>query len=127
MGNYLIVALGAAFGGAARHGTNLAMARLLGTGFPFGTLTANVLGSFIMGALTRLFLLHPEISQGWRLLLTTGVLGGYTTFSTFSLDAGVMIERGDWGVAFGYVLLSVSASIAGLFFGMALIGALARG
>lgn len=122
MGNFLIVAVGAGFGGAMRHGVNLLAARLLGTGFPFGTLAVNVLGSFLMGLLTQAFLARPEISQEWRLLITTGVLGGFTTFSTFSLDAAVLMERGATATAVGYVLLSVLASIGGLFLGMRMGG-----
>lgn len=118
MGNFLIVAVGAGFGGAMRHGVNLLAARLLGTGFPFGTLAVNVLGSFLMGLLTQVFLARPEITQEWRLLITTGVLGGFTTFSTFSLDAAVLMERGATAPAAGYVILSVLASIGGLFLGL---------
>lgn len=118
MGNFLIVAVGAGFGGAMRHGVNLLAARLLGTGFPFGTLAVNVLGSFLMGLLTQVFLARPEITQEWRLLITTGVLGGFTTFSTFSLDAAVLMERGATATAAGYVILSVLASIGGLFLGL---------
>ncbi|MFQ8431174.1 fluoride efflux transporter CrcB [Amaricoccus sp. W119] len=118
MGNFLIVAVGAGFGGAMRHGVNLLAARMLGTGFPFGTLAVNVLGSFLMGLLTQVFLARPEITQEWRLLITTGVLGGFTTFSTFSLDAAVLMERGAIATAAGYVILSVLASIGGLFLGL---------
>lgn len=122
MGNFLIVAIGAGFGGAMRHGVNLLAARLLGTGFPFGTLAVNVLGSFLMGLLTQVFLARPEITQEWRLLITTGVLGGFTTFSTFSLDAAVLMERGATATAAGYVILSVLASIGGLFLGLRIGG-----
>ncbi|TPE50190.1 fluoride efflux transporter CrcB [Amaricoccus solimangrovi] len=118
MGNYLIVALGAGIGGAMRHGVNVTAARLLGTGFPFGTLTVNVLGSFMMGLLTQVFLARPGIGQEWRLLITTGMLGGFTTFSTFSLDTAVLMERGAPATAAGYVALSLLASVGGLFLGL---------
>src|SRR5215203_5427516 len=85
---YLIVFLGAGTGGALRHGTNLACARLCGTAFPWGTLTVNVVGSLVMGLLTAWFAFWAGtgLTQHARLFLTTGVLGGYTTFSAFSLD-----------------------------------------
>ena len=127
MGGYLIVALGAGIGGALRHGVNVAAARLLGMGYPFGTITVNIVGSFVMGLLTRLFLAHPEISPSARLLLTTGVLGGFTTFSTFSLDAAVMIERNAWSTAAAYALASVAGSVAALFLGMWIGSGLDRG
>lgn len=116
---YLIVFLGAGVGGALRHGVNVAAARLLGYGFPFGTFVVNVLGSFAMGLLAGLFVYRAGIPQHMRLFLTTGILGGFTTFSTFSLDAALLIERHSWGVAAGYVVGSVAAAIAALFFGLA--------
>lgn len=116
---YLIVFIGAGIGGAARHGVNIGAARLLGTGFPYGTFIVNVAGSFAMGALAGYFALRPGVSQHFRLFLTTGFLGGFTTFSTFSLDAALMIERNDYALAAGYVLGSVIAGLAGLFLGLA--------
>ena len=86
---YLIVFLGAGIGGALRHGVNVGAARLLGTGFPFGTLIVNFVGSFAMGLLAGFFMYRSGIPQHVRLFLTTGILGGFTTFSTFSLDAAV--------------------------------------
>lgn len=120
MVEFLIVALGAGLGGALRHGVNLGAARLFGLGYPFGTVIVNLSGSFAMGLLTAAFLAHPAIAPAWRLALTTGVLGGFTTFSTFALDAGVMIERGAWPRAAFYVALSVAGAIAGLFLGLSL-------
>ena len=117
---YLIVFLGAGMGGALRHGVNLAAARLFGSGLPMGTLVVNVAGSFAMGALAGWFLLRPGYSQELRLFLTTGVLGGFTTFSAFSLDAALLIERGAWGTAALYALGSVVAAIGALFIGLAL-------
>ena len=117
---YLIVFLGAGVGGALRHGVNVGAVRLFGYGFPFGTLIVNVGGSFMMGAFAGYFAFRPGINQHMRLFLTTGVLGGFTTFSAFSLDAALLIERHSYGLAAGYVVGSVAASLSGLFFGLAL-------
>lgn len=114
----LQVAIGGALGASARYMTGIAMARLLGKGFPWGTLTVNVVGSFAMGALVVL-LAHLGGNR-WAPFLMTGVLGGFTTFSAFSLDAVTLYERGQTGVAAGYVAVSVVASIAALFAGMSL-------
>ncbi|CZT37306.1 MULTISPECIES: fluoride efflux transporter CrcB [Rhizobium/Agrobacterium group] len=96
-------------------------ARLFGFGFPYGTLTVNVVGSVVMGLLTEFFVFRSGLPQELRLFLTTGLLGGFTTFSTFSLDAVTLWERGQWGVAAGYVALSLVLSMAGLFVGLMLI------
>jgi len=116
---YLIVFLGAGIGGALRHGVNIAASRMFGFGFPYGTLIVNVAGSFIMGLLAGFFAYRAGIPQHVRLFLTTGILGGFTTFSTFSLDAAVLIERHSFGAAAGYVVGSVAAGLAALFFGLA--------
>ena len=116
---YLIVFLGAGIGGAMRHGVNVAATRLLGLGFPYGTVIVNVVGSFAMGLLAGYFAYRAGVPQHIRLFLTTGILGGFTTFSTFSLDAAVLIERHAYGAAAGYVVGSVAAALAGLFFGLA--------
>jgi CrcB protein len=118
---YLIVFLGGGLGAALRHGINLASARAFGTGFPYGTLLINITGSLVMGLAAAYFAFKGDASQHWRLFLTTGILGGYTTFSTFSLDAALLYERGEVGPAAVYVLASVALSIAGLFAGFALV------
>jgi CrcB protein len=118
---YLIVFLGGGLGAAIRHGINLAVVRIFGLGFPYSTLLINITGSAIMGMAVAYFATIGEASQHWRLFLTTGILGGYTTFSTFSLDAALLYERGEVGAAAFYVLASVILSIAGLFAGMALV------
>jgi CrcB protein len=115
---YLVVFLGGGLGAMLRHGVNLMAARVAGTAFPFGTLTVNVTGSIVMGLLAGYFALKGDASQHWRLFLTTGILGGYTTFSAFSLDAVALYERGAAGLALLYVLVSVVISIAGLFGGL---------
>ena len=116
---YLIVFIGAGIGGALRHGVNVAAGRLFGLGFPYGTFIVNVAGSFAMGLLAGFFAYRAGIPQHVRLFLTTGILGGFTTFSTFSLDAAVLIERHSFGLAAGYVVGSVAAGLAALFFGLA--------
>ena len=119
----LLVFLGAGIGGALRHGVNLGCARYCGVAFPWGTLTVNVAGSFIMGALAAWLALRA--GEGWsqplRLFLATGILGGFTTFSAFSLDAVLMWERGEAGLAAAYAAASVVLSIAGLVAGLALV------
>jgi len=117
---YLIVFLGAGIGGALRHGVNVGAARLFGYGFPFGTLIVNVAGSFLMGLLAGFFAFRPGLDQHMRLFLTTGILGGFTTFSAFSLDTALLIERHSFGLAAGYAAGSVIASVTALFFGLAL-------
>src|SRR6185295_5506749 len=106
---YLIVFLGAGIGGALRHGVNVGAVRLLGYGFPTGTLIVNVAGSFVMGLLAGYFAFRPGIPQDARLFLTTGVLGGFTTFSAFSLDTALLIERNAYSLAAVYVAGSVAA------------------
>lgn len=118
---YLIVFLGGGVGAALRHGINLAAARGLGTAFPYGTLIINVTGSLMMGLIAGYFALKGDASQHWRLFLTTGILGGYTTFSAFSLDAALLYERGEVGLSALYVIASVAVSIAGLFAGLAIV------
>ena len=118
---YLIVFIGGGIGASLRHGFNLAFARLLGTAFPYATLFENVGGSIVMGVLVAWFAFRGGIPLHWQLFLTTGILGGYTTFSTFSLDTALLYERGEIGMAAAYVLLSVALSIGGLFAGLVLV------
>jgi len=116
---YLIVFIGAGVGGALRHGVNVGATKLFGYGFPFGTFIVNVTGSFVMGLFAGYFAYRAGVPQHVRLFLTTGILGGYTTFSTFSLDAAVLIERHAYATAAAYMLGSMAAGIAALFFGLA--------
>lgn len=116
----LLVALGGALGSAARYGVNVATTRAFGLGFPWGTLTVNVVGGLVMGLLAALFALRAEASPEVKLFLMTGVLGGFTTFSAFSLDAVALWERGEVGAAAAYVAASVALSIGALVAGLAL-------
>ena len=126
--NTLIVILGAGLGGGFRHGVNVAVARLLpGFGFPLATVVINVLGSFLMGVLAEGFALRGAAGHPARLFLTTGVLGGFTTFSTFSLDAISLYERGEPAAAAVYVAVSVAAGLIGLIAGIALMRAVLSG
>lgn len=104
----------------ARHGVNITAARLFGTAFPWGTFTVNIVGSLLMGLLVGWFALRAggAMTQHARLFLTTGVLGGFTTFSAFSLDVALIWERGEHGTAAAYVVASVLLSVAGLFAGL---------
>lgn len=122
---YLIVFLGGGLGAALRHGVNLGAARLLGTAFPYGTLAVNVAGSLAMGLLAAWFAFRGDAAQHWRLFFATGVLGGFTTFSAFSLDVALLYERGAIALAALYVVASVLLSVAGLFAGLALVRAVA--
>jgi len=123
--SYLLVFLGGGFGAMLRHGVNLGAARWFGINFPWGTLFVNVTGSLVMGLIAGFFALKSGQSQEWRLFLTTGILGGYTTFSAFSLDTALLYERGEIGFAALYVLGSVALSVAGLFIGLWIVRSLA--
>jgi CrcB protein len=121
MNTYLIVFFGSGIGGALRHGVNIVVPRLFGTGFPYHTLTVNIVGSFAMGLLAGYFAIKADPGQSWRLFLTTGIIGGFTTFSAFSLDVAVLYERGAIAMTAIYVLASVGISVAALFAGMFLM------
>ncbi|KAA2244164.1 fluoride efflux transporter CrcB [Salinarimonas soli] len=120
--NVLLVFLGAGLGGVIRYGVNLGALRLLGPGFPWATLGVNVVGSLAMGLLAAML---AGRSGEARLLLMTGMLGGFTTFSAFSLDAWGLWERGDAALALAYVAASVLLSVAALGIGLMLGRALA--
>jgi len=122
--SYLIVFLGAGLGGALRHALNGIVPRLTGSTFPYGTLLINVMGSFVMGILAGVFAWRAAAPQSWRLFLTTGVLGGFTTFSTFSLEAVLLYERGNVLAAVGYVSGSVALGLGGLFCGLLVVRSL---
>ena len=117
------VAAGGALGAAGRYLVNVWTGRLLGSGFPWGTLTVNIVGSFMMGALITYMALKWSTSQEMRAFLTTGVLGGFTTFSAFSLDFATLYERKEFGLAAAYAAGSVGLSLVAIFAGMALMRA----
>lgn len=121
MNPYLIVFLGSGLGGMLRYAANGWVPRLLGTAIPYHTMTVNIVGSFVMGMFIGYFALKSDPGQDWRLFLTTGVLGGFTTFSAFSLDTVVLIERGEATLAAIYVLVSVGVSLAALFLGSSIM------
>jgi CrcB protein len=123
--NYLLVFVGGGLGASLRHTINIACARCMGPSFPWGTFIINISGSIVMGLIAGYLAFKGEASQPWRLFVMTGILGGYTTFSAFSLDTALLYERGEIGLALLYVLGSVVLSIAGLFAGLALVRHLA--
>ncbi len=119
--NYLLVFIGGGLGASLRHTINVVSGRYLGTAFPYHTFIINITGSIVMGLIAGYLAFKGEAALPWRLFLMTGVLGGYTTFSAFSLDAALLYERGEIGLALFYVLGSVIISILGLFAGLALV------
>jgi fluoride exporter len=118
---FLIVFVGGGIGAALRHGVNLVAFRFFGTAFPYGTLFINVVGSLAMGLIAEYFALRSGLPQHWRLFLTTGILGGFTTFSAFSLEAALLYERGQIASAAVYIVASVVLAIAALFAGLAIV------
>lgn len=119
--NVLLVFLGGGLGSAARYGIGVLSLRLAGGGYPWGTFAINVLGSFLMGVVAETFALKGGLPQPLRLFLTTGVIGGFTTFSTYALETALLQERCEWGAAFVYAFGSVVIGVAALFAGLALM------
>lgn len=123
---YLYVAIGGALGSVARYALTHWAGERFATGFPLGTLTVNVIGSFLMGVLIGLLARFlPENQSEIRLFVAVGILGGFTTFSAFSLDVVTLLERGETASALLYALVSVTLSVAGLFAGLLLLRAFA--
>ena len=119
MTRLLLIALGGAAGAVARHLVGGAALRLLGPGWPHGTFAVNVLGGLLMGLLAGWLALRGGGDQErWRLLLGVGLLGGFTTFSAFSLELALMIERRAWAAAAVYAASSVALSVGALFAGL---------
>lgn len=118
-----LVFLGAGIGGVLRHGINLVSPRWLGMDFPYGTMAINILGSALMGVVVGWFAFRAGegTPHGLRLFLATGVLGGFTTFSAFSLDAVLLWDRGETMAAMVYVFGSVVVSLAALVGGLAVM------
>lgn len=125
MPHLLLVMAGGAIGAGLRFLLGRAALHQFGPGFPWGTLGANVLGGLAMGVLAGALARYADGGEGWRLFLGVGVLGGFTTFSAFSLETVNMIERGALALAGGYALVSVLASVGALFAGLALVRAAA--
>ena len=121
----LLVFIGGGLGAALRHFVNLLALRWVGTALPYGTFFINVTGSILMGVVAATFALKLSLPPTLRLFVATGILGGYTTFSTFSLETALLFERGETATALGYVAASVLLGVGGLFAGMALVRALA--
>lgn len=124
--NLLLVMGGGAVGAGARYLTGRAAAVAFGPGWPWGTLIANVSGGLLMGVLVGA-LLRLDAGEPWRLLLGVGVLGGFTTFSSFTLETVAMAQRGEWLGAGTYVAVSVAGSIAALLAGLWAVSVLGRG
>jgi len=116
--NLLLVAVGGAIGASLRHLTNIASVRLMGSSFPWGTMAINVAGSLAMGVFIELVARRFNASNELRLFVATGILGGFTTFSAFSLDFAVLWERGALGAAAFYAIGSVVLSLLALFAGL---------
>lgn len=114
----VLVAIGGAIGASLRHLVNLATLRLLGPGFPWSTVAINIAGSFVMGVFIELLARRFNASNELRLFVATGILGGFTTFSAFSLDFASLWERGEALPAVGYATASVIGAITAVFLGM---------
>jgi CrcB protein len=121
MGNLLLVFLGGGLGSVARWQTGVLATRSLGLGWPWGTLTVNVVGGFLMGVLAG-WLAHRggADQERWRVMIGVGILGGFTTFSSFSLETALMIERRQYLQAGSYALASVVLAVTALFVGLLL-------
>lgn len=121
----LLVALGGALGSVCRYLVGVGAGRLLGADFPFGTIIVNIVGSFIMGLFIELLALKFDGSESLRLFVAVGILGGFTTLSSFSLDTIVLFERGAVAAAAVYVGASIALSLAALVAGLHLVRAFA--
>src|SRR3569623_209629 len=121
MFSLFFVMLGGAFGSGARYLTGVATLKLLGPNYPYGTLTVNIVGGLAMGMLVGQFARLSVPGENWRLLLTVGMLCGYNTFSSFTLDLANMFQRGDLAMALGYALISVIGAFTALCAGLALM------
>ena len=117
--NLFLVAFGGAFGSMARYLVTRYSALTFGTGFPWGTVIVNLVGSFLIGFLSAVILAKSANPDPWRLLIVTGFLGGFTTFSAFSLDVIDLMTRGAYGSALAYIALSVAPGIIATFLGLA--------
>lgn len=123
---FLMAAAGGAFGAGARYLVGVGALRLIGSGFPWGTLIVNIVGSFLMGVLIEGAALKWSMTNEMRTFLATGILGGFTTFSAFSLDFAVLVERKANAAAMLYLGASVGLSILALFAGLSVIRAIGQ-
>lgn len=124
MTHVLLVAAGGAIGSVLRYLTGVAALRLMGPNFPWGTLTVNVVGGLLIGLFAELIARKFGATAELRLFLITGCLGGFTTFSAFSLDAVALVERGEPVLAGIYIGASVLLSVLAVFAGLALVRAM---
>ena len=120
IGMLAAIAAGGALGSVARYATLIGVGRIVGVGFPYGVLVVNIVGGFVIGFLSELMALAWSPGETMRAFLIVGVLGGYTTFSAFSLDAWLLLEKGLYGPAILYILASVILSIGALVTGLTL-------
>ncbi len=118
--NWLWVAGGGALGSALRYGLALGVQRRLGTGWPFGTLAVNLLGSFLIGWIFHLLVSREILAEGPRLFIVAGLLGGFTTFSAFSLETLRLLQEGSWPLAALYVALSTAGGLLAAWAGFQL-------
>ena len=121
MSNLIAVAIGGAIGASLRYGVTLLMISLFGKSFPYATLTVNVLGSFVMGLLFSLIDHGIVADLPWRSLFGIGLLGAFTTFSTFSMDTLLLMQQGEWQKAVLNVILNLICCIGAAWCGMQLI------
>jgi CrcB protein len=122
--NFLLVFIGGGFGSVARYAMMKAVSRIVSSDFPWHTLSVNIIGAFIIGALTEFLALRVSGVDHTRLLLITGFLGGFTTFSAFSLEGALMLQRGDYGTLAAYTITSVVGTILAVLCGGAGIKAI---
>ncbi len=118
--NIALVAIGGAIGSVARYLVGVWGVKLAGPNFPWGTITVNVVGAFFIGLMVEMIARRFDASSEVRVFIVTGILGGFTTWSSFTLDAVVLFERGDLGLAAVYLLASLVVSFAAIFAGLAL-------
>lgn len=121
----MAVAVSGAIGSVMRYLVGIGAGRLFGTDFPWGTLIINITGSFVMGLFAGLFATRWNLPQAMRIFLTVGICGGYTTFSTFSLDSFYLIERGELAATAVYMIGSAVLSVGALIGAMHLVRTMA--
>ena len=116
----LFIACGGALGAVLRYGASLGVYSLLGRGFPYGTMFVNVTGSLLMGLLSIMMLERFNVGPEWRAAILVGLLGSFTTFSTFSIETLNLMEQGDMTRAFANIALSVTVCLAAVWVGISL-------